>query len=61
MQVSEIGSCQAILSGLSTRVDGSVTIKIDINPDQQQLITNLMKLWASSDRTMTVAFIRASQ
>jgi hypothetical protein len=53
----EIGSCQAILEGLSTKVDGSVTIKININPDNQELINNLMKLWGESNRSMVVAFV----
>ncbi len=54
----EIGACQAILSGISTRVDGSVTIKLDINPDNRELISNLMALWATNERAMTVAFVR---
>lgn len=58
MEVSEIGSSQAILSGISTRVDGSVSIKLDINPDQQSLISNLMKVWGQQDRSLTVAFVK---
>jgi hypothetical protein len=53
-----IGACQAILSGISTRIDGSVTIKLDINPDNRELISNLMALWATNERAMTVAFVR---
>jgi hypothetical protein len=53
-----LGSCIAILDGLSTKVDGSVTIKVNIDPSNQELITNLMKLWSESNRSMAVAFTR---
>lgn len=53
-----LGSTQAILSGISTRIDGSVTIKLDINPDQRELISNLMSLWAESQRDLMVVFLK---
>jgi hypothetical protein len=59
MEVKEIGTAQAILSGVATKVDGSVSVKLDILPTDQKLISNLLHLWASSDRSLTVAFIKA--
>lgn len=61
MEVKEIGTAEAILSGISTKIDGSVSIKLDILASEQSLITNLMKVWASSDRSVTAAFIKADQ
>jgi hypothetical protein len=58
MQAQEIGTAQAVLSGISTKVDGSISIKLDILPTDQLLISNLMALWASSDRSLTAAFVR---
>lgn len=53
-----LGSTQAILSGISTRIDGSITIKLDINPDQRELVSNLMSLWAESQRDLMVVFLK---
>lgn len=57
-ELRPLGSTQAILSGISTRIDGSVTIKLDINPDQRELISNLMSLWAESQRDLMVVFLK---
>ena len=57
-ELRPLGSTPAILSGISTRIDGSVTIKLDINPDQRELISNLMSLWAESQRELMVVFLK---
>jgi len=57
-EVLELGACQAVLSGISTRVDGSVTIKLEINPEDQDLINRLMNCYLAGMKVFTVGFVR---
>jgi hypothetical protein len=56
--VSELGVCQAILSSINTRVDGSVTIKLEINPEDQALVNKLMSAYLNDEKLLTVAFVK---
>ncbi len=58
MSTKEIGACQAILSSISTRVDGSITVKLEINPNDQALINKLMSAYLNDEKLLTVAFIK---
>jgi len=55
---AELGVCQAILSSINTRVDGSVTIKLEINPQDQALINRLMNAYLNDEKLLTVAFVK---
>ena len=55
---AELGVCQAILSSINTRVDGSVTIKLEINPQDQVLINRLMNAYLNDEKLLTVAFVK---
>ena len=57
-KVIEVGSCQAVLSSIATRVDGSVTIKLEINPNDTDLINRLMRAYLDDQKLLTVAFVR---
>jgi hypothetical protein len=57
-KVIEIGSCEAILSKISTRVDGSVTISLEINPNDQAIVGKLMNAYLEGDKLLTVGFIK---
>jgi hypothetical protein len=60
-QPNELGACSAILSGISTKVDGSLKITLEVNPDEQKIISNLLNAWSLNKRLMTVAFIQVEQ
>lgn len=57
-EVNEVGACQALLSSISTRVDGSITIKLEINPEDKDLVNKLMNSYLQDQKLFTVAFIR---
>lgn len=58
MEVIEIGSCQAILSGISTKIDGSVKIILEINPDNQEILSKLLKSFATNEKLLQVGFLK---
>ena len=58
MQVIEIGSCQAILSGISTKVDGSIKVTLEINPDNQEILSKLLSSFATNEKLLQVAFLK---
>jgi hypothetical protein len=61
MQVQEIGSCAAILAGLSTKVDGSIKVVLEINPTEQEILSRLLKLFATNEKLLQVAFIKVDE
>jgi hypothetical protein len=58
MEVIEIGSCQAILSGISTKVDGSIKVTLEINPDNQEILSKLLSSFATNEKLLQVAFLK---
>jgi len=58
---NEIGVCQAIIAGISTKVDGSVLLKLEINPQDQEIISKLLKLWTLNKRLMSVGLVSVEQ
>jgi hypothetical protein len=58
MEVIEIGSCQAILSGISTKVDGSIKVTQEINPDNQEILSKLLSSFATNEKLLQVAFLK---
>lgn len=58
MKVKELGSCQAILSGVSTKVDGSVKVTLEINPNDQSVVHKLMDAYLCGDKLLTVGFLK---
>lgn len=61
MEIKEIGSTEAVLSSISTKLDGSIKVSLEINPDQAILITNLFKCFAGNERLLQVAFVSMSK
>jgi hypothetical protein len=57
----EIGSCQAILASLSTKVDGSVKISFEINPDNQEIIFNLIKAFSTNQKLMQLGIFQITE
>jgi hypothetical protein len=61
MEIEEIGSCAAILAGLSTKVDGSIKVILEINPTEQDILSRLLKLFATNEKLIQVAFIKVKE
>ena len=59
MDKRELGTCNAIISGISTLKDLSVKLTLEINPEDQNLINRLMKCYLEGDSLVTVAFVKA--
>jgi hypothetical protein len=59
--VIEIGSCEAILSGVATKVDGSIKVTLEINPNDEMLITRLMRCYLDNERLLTVGFLQVRE
>ena len=52
-----IGVCEAIISGISTKVDGSIVLKLEINPSEQEIISKLFQKWAINQRLINVGLV----
>ena len=59
--MQEVGAINAILSAIKTRVDGSVTITIEANPSEIEVINKLMQSYLIDKRVFTVAFVRVDE
>ncbi len=59
--MEEIGAINAILSAIKTRVDGSVSITIEANPSEIEVINKLMQSYLIDKRVFTVAFVRVDE
>lgn len=59
--MEEIGAINALLSAIKTRVDGSVSITIEANPSEIEVINKLMQSYLIDKRLFTVAFIRVDE
>lgn len=56
--MTEIGAINAILSAIKTRVDGSVTISLEVNPSEIEIINKLMQSYLLDKKVFTVAFVQ---
>jgi hypothetical protein len=61
MEVREIGSCAAILAGISTKVDGSIKVTLEINPDNQEILSRLLNCYATNQKLLQVGFLQAQE
>ncbi len=59
--MEEIGAINAVLSAIKTRVDGSVTVTLEANPSEIEVINKLMQSYLIDKRLFTVAFIRVDE
>lgn len=54
----ELGVCNALIDGISTKIDGSCVIKLSVNPEDQKLINQLMSCFLNDQKLVTVAFMQ---
>jgi hypothetical protein len=60
-EIEQIGVCQAIIAGISTKVDGSIIIKLEVNPSEQEIIAKLMNKWSLNQRLLNVGLVSIIQ
>jgi hypothetical protein len=57
----EVGAFNAILSRVSTKIDGSVSITFEANPEEVSVINRLMQLYLLNQRLFTVAVVQVDE
>ncbi len=50
-----------VVAGLSTKVDGSIKVSLEINPSEQEILSRLLKLFATNEKLLQVAFIKVNE
>lgn len=53
----EIGSTEAILSGINTLRDGSVKVSFEINPENIKVINSLMSCFLAGEKLFTLGIV----
>lgn len=57
----EIGSCNALIASISTKIDGSIKLTLEINPEEQAIISKLLKLWSINQRLITIGMVQVDE
>lgn len=57
----EIGVINAILNSIKTRVDGSVSLTLEVNPSEVDVIHKLLECYLINEKLFTVAFVKVEQ
>ena len=57
LNVIEVGSCNAILASISTKVDGSLKVTLEINPQDHAVISRLIQRFIENQKLLQVGFI----
>lgn len=55
--MNQIGSCEALISKITTTIDGGIRLTIDLSSDQSDLVNKLMYLKLKTDGLCIVAFL----
>ena len=54
----EIGSCNALLVGIKTMVDGSVKVEFAINPEDQEIASKLLKSYLLNEKLFSIGLVK---
>lgn len=57
MNVLEIGSIEALLTSVKTKVDGSCVISFEVNPTDIQVVNKLMQMYLIDKRLFTLGIV----
>lgn len=60
-ELEEIGAALAYLSGISTKVDGSIVVKLEIYNKDQAIISRLLKNWSLNKRLIMASLFHAQE
>ena len=55
--MEEIGSCNAVIASMATKVDGSFKLTIEINPQNQKIVSEIMRLWGLNKKLVQIGLI----
>ncbi len=55
--MNQLGSCEALISKITTTIDGGIRLTIDLSSDQSELVNKLMDLKLKTDGLCIVAFL----
>lgn len=61
MEIEEIGTIEAILASIKTKVDGSCSVAFEVNPENVQTINRLMQMFLIGEKLFTIAIVRSSE
>lgn len=61
MKVTEVGSCAAILSAISTKIDGSIKVSFEINPQDQAIIAKLLQAYTVGDKLFNLGILQVKE
>lgn len=54
----EIGAVEAIITKVTTLIDGGTRISLDLNSQDYQIAQKLLQLYSQGEPSVTVAFVR---
>lgn len=57
MKAEPIGSISVILTGIKTKVDGSVEIKLEANPSEQEVINKLLNKYLIGEKLFEIGIV----
>lgn len=57
MKAEPIGSISVILTGIKTKVDGSVEIKLEANPSEQIVINKLLNKYLIGEKLFEIGIV----
>lgn len=57
MKAESIGSISVILTGIKTKVDGSVEIKLEANPSEQIVINKLLNKYLIGEKLFEIGIV----
>lgn len=55
--MEEIGACNALVYSIATKVDGSIKLVLEINPDDQEIISKLMRRFLINQKLIQVGMV----
>lgn len=62
MDDNTIGATTALIKRINTNnTDGSVSVTLDMLPQDQKIISKLMEMYLNNQRSVTVAFVRPDE
>ena len=59
MEILEIGTIEAILASIKTKVDGSCSLTFEVNPENVRTINKLMENYLVGNKLFTIAIVQS--
>jgi glutathione synthase/RimK-type ligase-like ATP-grasp enzyme len=59
-EIESVGSCEALLSSMTTLRDGSLKVSFEVNPAEIKVINRLMELYLINEKLFTLGIARSA-